>query len=160
MSTSDIQSILKQVEEQLAKAGELPTVVEQAVGQLLNVVEALSSDKKALVDEVEQLRKQLEQKKKDKTTGKGDGPKQNTEHSSEKQRRKRRKPRSKRAFDRRSFKDLTIHKTVECPVDPATLPPDAVRVEDEEVIVQDIEIKPRNIRFGRHVYYSAAEKKS
>jgi hypothetical protein len=31
-----------------------------------------------------------------------------------------------------------------------------VRVEDESVVVQDIEIKPRNIRFQRHVYYSAA----
>jgi hypothetical protein len=36
------------------------------------------------------------------------------------------------------------------------LPPDAVRVEDESVVVQDIEIKPRNIRFQRQVYYSAA----
>jgi len=52
MSTSDLQSILKQVEEQLAKAGELPATAEAAVSQLLNVVEALSSDKKALADGV------------------------------------------------------------------------------------------------------------
>ena len=68
MSTSDIQSILKRVEEQLASAGELPAVVELAIDQLLNVVEALSSDKKASADEVERLRKQLDQKKKAKTT--------------------------------------------------------------------------------------------
>ncbi len=30
-------------------------------------------------------------------------------------------------------------------MDPKELPPDAVRVADEEVIVQDIEIKPRNL---------------
>ena len=162
MSTSDVQSILKQVEEQLAKAGELPAVVEQAVGQLLNVVEALSSDKKALVDEVERLRKQLEQKKKAKTTADTNGEddqKSNSDHSSEKRRRKRRKPNTKQASDRRSFKDLTIHKTIECPVDPATLPPDAVRLGDEPVVIQDIDIQPRNTRFQRHVYYSAAEQK-
>ena len=47
VSTSDLQSILKRVEEQLAKAGELPAAAEEAVGQLLNVVEALNSDKKS-----------------------------------------------------------------------------------------------------------------
>ena len=162
MSTSDLQSILKQVEEQLAKAGELPAVVEQAVGQLLNVVEALSSDKKALVDEVERLRKQLEQKKKVRTTADTndeDDQKPNSDHSSEKRRRQRSKPNTKQASDRRSFKDLTIHKTIECPVDPETLPPDAVRLGDEPVVIQDIDIQPRNIRFQRHVYYSAAEQK-
>ena len=162
MSTSDLQSILKQVEEQLAKAGELPAVVEQAVGQLLNVVEALSSDKKALVDEVERLRKQLEQKKKAKTTADTndeDDQKPNSDHSSEKRRRQRSKPNTKQASDRRSFKDLTIHKTIECPVDPETLPPDAVRLGDEPVVIQDIDIQPRNTRFQRHVYYSAAEQK-
>ena len=162
MSTSDLQSILKQVEEQLAKAGELPAAVEEAFGRLLNVVEALSSDKQALADEVERLRKQLEQKKKAKTTAdvnNGDAQESNSDHSSEKHRRKRQKPRSRPAPDRRTFKDLTIHETIECPVDPATLPPDAVRVQDESVIVQDIEIKPRNIRFERHVHYSAVENK-
>ncbi len=61
--------------------------------------------------------------------------------------------------DRRTFKDLTIHDTVECPVDPETLPPDAVRIQDEIVVVQDIEIKPKNTRFQRHVYYSASQQK-
>ena len=162
MSTSDLQSILKQVEEQLAKAGELPAVVELAFRQLLNVVEALSSDKKSLADEVERLRKQLEQKKKAKTTADtndGDAQESNSDHSSENHRRKRQIPRLRPASDRRTFKDLTIHETIECPVDPATLPPDAVRVQDESVIVQDIEIKPRNIRFERHVHYSAVENK-
>ena len=59
---------MAQEEELLTKAGELPAVAEQAVEKLLNVVEALSSDKKASADEVERLRKQLDQKKKAKTT--------------------------------------------------------------------------------------------
>ena len=162
MSTSDLPSILKRIEEQLATAGELPAIVELAFRQLLNVVEALSSDKKALADEVERLRKQLQQKKKAKTTTDTQDKntqESNSDHSSEKHRRRRQKPRSRPASDRRTFKDLTIHETIECPVDPATLPPDAVRQPNEAVVIQDIEIKPRNIRFERHVHYSAAEKK-
>jgi len=161
MSGVDVESILKQVEALLARAGALPVEAEEAVEKLLNVVEALSADKNELAEEVRRLRKQLEQKKKDKTTANpkqsGDqASSQGANHSSEKQRRKRDKKR-RATRDRRSFKDLPIHEEVECPVDPLTLPPDAVRVDDETVIVQDIEIKPHNTRFTRHVYYSAEE---
>jgi len=160
MSGIDVQTILKQVEELLARAGELPPEAEQAVDRLLNVVEALSADRSELAKEVERLRQKLEQKKKPKTTDQGnqDDPattKNDSDHSSEK-RRRRRGEKTRNTHDRRSFKDLPIHEEIECPVDPATLPPDAVRVEDESVVVQDIEIKPHNIRFQRHVYYSAA----
>ena len=159
MSVVDIQTILKQVEELLARAGELPTEAEQAVGKLLNVVEALSADNRELANEVERLRQQLEQKKKSKTTGgasqdDNQTTKSDSDYSSEKRRQRDKK--ASNTHDRRSFKDLTIHQEIECPIDPATLPSDAVRVEDESVVVQDIEIKPRNIRFQRHVYYSAA----
>jgi hypothetical protein len=163
MSGLNVETILKQVEQLLAQAGALPEAAEEAVEKLLNVVEALSADKQQLADEVQRLRQQLEQKKKARTTAEGnqDGdqpPPNDSDHSSEKRRRRReKKPRPAR--DRRSFKDLTIHETIECPVDPATLPPDAVRLEDESVVVQDIEIKPRNIRFQRSVYYSADQKK-
>ena len=159
---------MKEVEELLAIAGELPAEVEQAVTRLLNAVEALSSDKKALADEVERLKKQLEKKKKTKTTdganpdSKDEGKqseKPDSDHSSEEQRKKRKKPGTKPASDRRTFKDLTVHQTVECPVDPESLPPDAVRIDDESVIIQDIEIQPKNTRFQLHVYYSAAEGK-
>ena len=159
MAPSEVEAVLSRIEQQLAVAGVLSPAVEQAVEAWLNLVERLVSDHQALADEVQRLKEQLQQKKKGKTTGKGDGPKQKTDHSSEEHRRKRRVKKSASARDRRSFKDLPIHETIECPVDPTTLPPDAVRVEDESVVVQDIEIKPRNIRFERHVYYSAAEKK-
>ena len=45
------------------RPGALPTEAEQAVEKLLNVVEALSSDKKELADEVDRLRQDLEKKK-------------------------------------------------------------------------------------------------
>lgn len=161
MSGVDVESILKQVEALLARAGALPVEAGEAVEKLLNVVEALSADKQELAEEVHRLRKQLEEKKKDKTTANPQQPDEqaaapSTNHSSQKQRRQRDKKR-RAGRDRRSFKDVPIHQEIECPVDPLTLPPDAVRVEDETVIVQDIEIKPRNTRFTRHVYYSAQE---
>jgi hypothetical protein len=161
MSRLNIKSILKQVEALLAQAGALPPEAEQAVEKLLNAVEALSSDKKELVDEVEQLRQDLEKKKRSKTTNPKNPddkkPKDDSNHSSEKQRKGDKKKRPAR--DRRSFKDLTIHEEIECPVDPATLPPDAVRIADESKVVQDVVIKPRNICFQRHVYYSAKQHK-
>ena len=156
MSQVNVQSILNQVEQLLASAGELPVPVEQAVEKLLNVVEELCADRKTLAKEVERLRLLLDKKKKAKTTSDNDsqsGKQDDSNHSSEDRRKPDRKARPLR--DRRSSKDLTIHEERECPVDPSTLPPDAVRVEDESKVVQDIEIKPRNIRFQRHVYHSA-----
>jgi len=159
MGTSDVQAIIERVDQLLAEE-ELSERVEAAIQKLLNVVEALSADKKSLADEVERLRKQLEQKKKAKTTSnsdKDDNQDANSDHSSEKRRRKLRKKERQKVKDRRSFKDLTIHDTVECLVDPATLPPDAVRLDDEIVVVQDIEIKPKNTKFQRQVFYSATQ---
>ena len=113
---------------------ELSDKIELAIQELLNVVEALSADKKSLVDEVERLRKQLEQKKKAKNKSNsnkdgqgpaGDDDRGNSDHSSEKRRKSKK---NRKANARRSFKDLTIHDTIECPVDPDTLPPDAVRI--------------------------------
>ena len=107
--------------------------------------------------EVQRFKAQLEQKKSGKNRGKGS--KSNSDHSSEKRRGKRRAKKPTSAQDRRTFKDLRIDETIERPVDPEKMPPDAERMEDEEVIFQDIEIKPRNIRFKRHVYYSPTENK-
>ena len=157
MSLSSVEEILREIEGLLALAGDLPPEAELAVEKLLNVVEALCSDRQLLAAEVQRLKKQLEKKKKDKTTGKGSQP--GSDHSSEKKRRQRQAKKPVSAQDRRTFKDLTIDETIECPVDPEKLPPDAVRVENETVIVQDIKIKPHNLRFVRHVYYSKSENK-
>jgi hypothetical protein len=162
MGTSDVRAIIEQVEQLLAEE-ELSERTEFAIHQLLNVVEALSTDKKSLVEEVERLRKQLDLKKKAKTTRSkddkdtpSDDDSASSNHSSDKRRKSKKK---RKGNDRRTFKDLTIHDTIECPVDPETLPPDAVRIQDEIVVVQDIEIKPKNTRFQRHVFYSASQQK-
>jgi len=67
MGIADVQAVIKRVEQLLAEEV-LSERVESAIEQLLNVIEALSADRKALADEVARLRKQLEEKKKSKTT--------------------------------------------------------------------------------------------
>jgi cobalamin-dependent methionine synthase I len=133
MSRIDVKTILKQVEQLLAMAGTLPAEAEEAVEKLLNVVETLYADRQSLVDEVERLRQELEKKKRAKTTSQqnqdDNSEQDDSNHSSEHRRKQdRKKPQTP---DRRSFKDLKIHEEIECPVDPKTLPPDAVRVADE-----------------------------
>jgi len=135
----DVKSILAQVTQLLATAGTLPGEAEQAIDKLLNVVEALCTHNQVLADEVKRLREDLDKKKKAKTTtspqDKDDNkkPKDDSNHSSEDRRKRDKKKWPVR--DRRSHKKLTIHKEQECPVDPAILPPDAVRVGDETKIV-------------------------
>ena len=149
---------MKRIEAELVMVVDLNPQARQAFEDLLNLVEQLVADQATLLGEVKRLKQQLDTKKLAKTTHATDDDKPDADHSSEKRRKQGdKKPRS--VGDRRSFKDLTIHETIDCPVDPATLPPDAVRLADESVIVQDIEIRPRNIRFQRSVYYSAAKKK-
>jgi len=163
MATSDLQAMIEQV-ELLLREEELSERVERAIKKLLNAIEALTADKKSLADEVQRLKAQLEQKKRAKTTANppGDDHHQTppADHSSEKRRRRRERKKRKTALDRRSFKDLTIHETKECPVDPTILPPDAVRLADEIVIVQDIEIRPKNTKFQRQVFYSASQQQT
>lgn len=158
MGTSDVQTIIEQVEQLMAEEV-LSERAEAAIQKLLNVVEALSVDKKSLADEVERLRKLLEGKKKAKnaSSDRDDKAGRKSDHSSERRRRALQKKEPRKADDRRTVKDLVIHDTVECPVDPAVLPPDAVRLVDEIVIVQDIEIKPKNTKFQRQVFYSATQ---
>ena len=169
MSSTDVKAMIEEVEQLLAAAGPLPDQVALAVEKLLNAVEVLAADRQSLADEVKRLRKKLDAKKKNgKTTNKPSdsspddrGNQDDTsDHSSEKQRRKRRRKLLKKRQDRRSFKAIPIHETIECPIDPATLPPDAVRVEDEAVIVQGIEIIPKNTKCLRQVFFSAIENKN
>jgi hypothetical protein len=157
MKLDEVARILAEVERQLA--GVLSAEAEPVVQRLLNLVEQLVMEQRGLLAEVQRLRELLEQKKRSKTTaGKAESPVgPSSDHSSEEQRRKREPPVERPATDRRTFKLLEVHEERECPVDPRELPPDAVRVADETVIVQDIRIEPHNIRFARHVYYSATE---
>ena len=160
MDVSDVQDILKQIEEQLASVENLDPVVEQAIETLLNLIERLVAAQQELLQQVKRLKEQLENKRKEKTTSADSDAekKSNQDHSSEKQRKNLRPPRAPRA-DRRSFKEVPIHQETECPLDPAQLPPDSRRIDDEFFIVQDIKIEPFNTRFRRHVYFSPSQNK-
>lgn len=157
MSKLDVQAKLAVVEGLLAASD-----LELAIKKLLNLVETLNADRESLAEEVARLREQLEQKKKAKTTGNTDAQagsqKSPSDHSSEK-RRQGDQAKSQKSADRRSFKDLKIHEIIECPVDPAVLPPDAIRLGDEVVVVQDIEIQPKNTQFQVQVFFSDSQQK-
>ena len=156
MKRSDVEQILKDVEELLGSALDLPDVVELAIRKLLNVVEALCSDKQELMGEVDRLKKLLEGKKRGKNSPGGSSP-SNLSSDNRRPPDPDKPPRLLR--DRRSGKDLEIHETIPCPIDSSILPPDAIRVQDQSVIVQEIIIKPRNIEFRQEVYYSLKELK-
>lgn len=159
MKLREVEQILKDVEELLGSGLELPNAFELAVRKLLNLVEALCSDKQELMNEVERLRKQLDDKKRGKTTSGGDKEAPSKNLSSEKRRPDPDKP-TRLLRDRRSGKELIIHDTIPCRLkDLSTLPPDAVRHPDRSVVVQNIVITPRNIEFRQEVYYSSKEKK-
>ena len=182
MKLDQVVEILKVVERQLQ--GVLPPEAESAVQKLLNLVEQLVAEHRQLLAEIQRLRDLLEQKKKNKTTASGasqppspgssEPPSSDSseppssgsseppssgssDHSSEKHRRKREARTPRPATDRRTFKELLIHEERECPLDPLQLPPDAQRCLNETIVVQDIRIAPHNIRFVRHVYYSAQQ---
>jgi hypothetical protein len=74
------------------------------------------------------------------------------DHSSEKERRSR-EPRQSRA-DRRSFRPVRADRDVVCPVDRASLPPDATFVGYDDVVVQELVIKTDNVRYRREIWIS------
>lgn len=160
MNVSDVRDILKQIEEQLASVGDFDPVAEQAIQALLNLVEQLVSAQQDLRQQVERLKEQLENKKKKKTTAADNDTdnKSSQHHSSEEERKKRQPPPTPHA-DRRSFKEVPFHQETECPLDPAQLPPDTRRIDDEFFLLQDIKIEPFNTRFRRHVYFSPSKNK-
>ena len=160
MSKVNVEEIIKQVDELLAShQGELPKPIETAIEKLLNVVDSLCADRDVLTEQVKKLREQLERKKQKNGSNKNKDKNKDAsnDHSSEGHRDKpENEPPDLR--DRRSGKELCVHEEIECEIDLQTLPADAVRIDDEVKIVQEIEIQPRNIRFTRHVYYSPSTK--
>ena len=130
MKREEVQQILKEVEMLLGDQEGLPEPVEAAVNRLLNLVESLCKDIEGLKGEADRLRKLLEEKKRNKPGGaQGNTSKKN--YSSDK-RRSSDKP-SPPLRNHHSRKELEVHETVNCPVDKATLPADAVRHPDESV---------------------------
>jgi hypothetical protein len=122
----------------------------QMIGQLLNLIETLSAENQTLRAENQHLRDELVRLKGG--SGKPDVKPPTPvppplDHSSEAQRRIP-KPRHKG----RKIGILVPTRTEHCVVDPASLPPDAIRHDTTEVIVQDLLLQPEIIRFVREVW--------
>lgn len=119
------------------------------VGQLLNLIETLAAENAALRVEVQQLRDENARLKggSAKPDVKPPVPPAPPDHSSEAERRTR-TPHGKP----KKNASLTITREQRCLVDPATLPPDAIRHDTAEVIVQDLVLQPEVIRFLREVW--------
>jgi hypothetical protein len=122
----------------------------QVIAQLLNLIETLVAENQALRAENQQMRDELARLKGG--SGKPDVKPPTPappppDHSSEAQRRTP-KPRQKG----RKIGILAPTRTEHCVVDPTRLPPDAIRHDTTEVIVQDLLLQPEIIRFVREVW--------
>jgi hypothetical protein len=122
----------------------------QLIAQLLNLIETLAADNQALRIENQHLRDELARLKGG--SGKPDlkpatAAPPPPDHSSERERRIP-KPRQKG----RKIGILVPTRTEHCVVDPASLPPDAIRHDTTEVLVQDLLLLPEIIRFVREVW--------
>jgi hypothetical protein len=120
------------------------------VQQLLNIIEALVAENAALRTENQQLRDEIARLKGG--SGKPDIPAPATApptgHSSEAERQTR-TPRGKP----RKNQHLVVTREQACPLDPASLPADAVRHGTTETLVQDLVLQAEVIRFVREVWF-------
>jgi len=134
--------------------------MKEALVQLFNLVEELSSTIRELQEENQKLRDEINRLKGEqgKPNIKASIRKENNDFSSEKER--------KSEIDRKRGKrepklnKITITKTVKCEVAAEVLPADAEFKGYESVIVQDLKIEAENIEFQRDIYYSASCKKT
>lgn len=136
----------------LADAG-----VRAVVARLLNLVEELAADNRALRAENQRLRDENNRLKGEQgqPTIRPAAPPGGGDHSSEAERRQP-KTRTQRSRQR----DLGIDRTEIVRVDRATLPPDARFKGYADVIVQDVIVRVDTIRFRRETYYSPTTRRT
>jgi hypothetical protein len=129
---------------------QLAHLLEQALTQ----IDTLRAENQRLKDEINRLKGEQ-----GKPTVKPNKPaasaQDNSDHSSEEQR-KSRKPWSKATKNDK----IVLDRTQRLPLDPATLPEDAVFKGYERVIVQNLILKTDNVCFERATYYSPSTGKT
>jgi Transposase IS66 family len=130
----------------------------QAIRALLNLVEELAAENRALREENQQLRDEIARLKGEqgKPTIKPNTPRPAaTDYSSERERRQPKAWHKDRKLDR-----LTVTRTERLAVDRAQLPPDAQYKGTEAVIVQDLKLELDTIRFEKEIWYSPSQGRS
>jgi Transposase IS66 family len=131
----------------------------RAIGALLNLVEELVAENRALRTELAQVKDELARLKGGSGRPKLPASKAasgSTNYSSEAERRAAPKSWQKRGKQDR----LRIDRTERVAVDPATLPPDAEFKGYETVVVQDLVLRTDTIAFELAVWYSPSERRS
>ena len=123
----------------------------EAIGILLNLVEELKQENRALREQVQQLRDEVNRLKGEQgqppiKPGKKGG---STDHSSEKERRQ-----PKKRGRRRKTQQIQIDREEKLKVERSQLPEDAEFKGYEPVIIQDLIIKTDNVRFLKEKFYS------
>lgn len=134
------------------------TRVREVVGKVLNLVEAVVVENRRVLEENQHLREIIRQLKGQRPSSASPSRPPPRDVSSEKERRKHTsRSRGSRRPDGRSFRDIHVDEEIVRPVDPASLPPDAIFTGYEDVVVQDIRIQSHNIRYRLELWDSPSQ---
>lgn len=154
MSTSIDLSLLTRLDPAtLAAAGD-----GSLLRELLNLLEQLITENQAQREELQRLRDEINRLKGEqaKPTFKSKGPPPGaTNYSSEAERRQPKTWQKGPKLDR-----IKIDRVERRAVDPASLPPDAVRKGIERVTVQDLILRTDNVQFEVELWYSPSQRRS
>jgi Transposase IS66 family len=132
--------------------------IREVVGKVLNLVEAVIVESRRLEEEIQHLREIIRQLKGEPPSSAAPSRSPARNVSSEKERQQRTSPSvGPPRGDRRSFRDIRVDEEIVCPVDPASLPPDAKFAGYEDVVVQNIRIQSHNIRYRLAIWHSPSQ---
>jgi len=129
----------------------------QLIGQLLNLVEELKQENETLRGQVHAWREEVNRQKG--VPGKPDiragKTKKRGDHSSEQERRQKRGRRKSSKVDK-----IEVQREERLCVERSQLPADAQFKGHEAVVVQEIDLKPNNVRFLKEKYYSTSQRRT